>query len=319
MSVGGTSAINTTTITTSNVGGGTGNQTYTGPVTLGGANGTTIALSNAEGTVAFVSTVDSTTVGQQALSVSNNASFGGVVGGNTALSALSIGGTTAINTTAIMTSNAGGGTGNQTYAGAVTLGSAHGTTAALIAAGGTVAFGSTVNALTAGQQALSVSNNAIFGGVVGGNTALSALSIGGATAINTTAIMTSNVGGGTGNQTYTGAVTLGTGNGTTVALIATGGTVAFGSTVNAPTVGQQALTVSNGASLANKVGARTPIFTALALLVVLGMVAALFYPRDDAQKQRAAQAEAVRKAEQERASREKEDKARAKDSANRLQ
>ena len=48
MSVGGTSAINATAITTSNVGGGTGNQTYTGAVTLGGANGTTIALKNAE-------------------------------------------------------------------------------------------------------------------------------------------------------------------------------------------------------------------------------------------------------------------------------
>ena len=55
-----------------------------------------------------------------------------------------------------------------------------------------------------------------FNGAVGGAKALGALSVSGPTDLNTTTVATSNAGGGSGNQTYTGAVTLGTANGTTV-------------------------------------------------------------------------------------------------------
>jgi len=83
------------------------------------------------------------------------------------------------------------------------------TTVTLTSTGGTVSFGGTVNATTAGEQGLTVTGNASFGGIVGGGTALRALSVSGTTALNTTAVTTSDAGGGTGNQTYTGAVTAG--------------------------------------------------------------------------------------------------------------
>ncbi|MBI3506722.1 MAG: S-layer family protein, partial [Proteobacteria bacterium] len=260
INVGGTTTLATTTITTTNVAGGTGGQTYTGPVILGTPNGTTVTLTFTGGTVTFSKTVDATTAGQQSMAVSDNAVFQGVVGGATALGSLSVGGTTSISTTSIVTTNAGGGTGSQTYTGAVTLSTGNGTTVALTNTGGTAAFGNTVNAATVGQQALTVSNNATFANTVGATTALRGLSVGGTSGINTTSIATTNAGGGSGSQTYTGAVTLGgTGNGTTVALANTGGTVAFGSTVNAATVGQQALTVSNNATFANTVGVTTAL------------------------------------------------------------
>jgi hypothetical protein len=203
LTVGGASTINTTAITTAGI------QTYTGTVTLGTGNDTTVILTSTGGTVSFGGTVNATTTGEQGLTVTGNASFGRIVGGGTALRSLSVSGTTALNTTAITTSNAGGGTGDQTYTGAVTLGTGNDTTVILTSTGGTVSFGGTVNATTAGEQGLTVTGNANFGGIVGGGTALRSLSVSGTTALNTTAITTSNAGGGTGDQTYTGAVSAG--------------------------------------------------------------------------------------------------------------
>ena len=160
------------------------------------------------GDILFSGNVD----GAQNLSLTagtGSVTFDGLVGVTQALANLDVtAGTIHVNTTAITTSNAGGGTGNQTYTGAVTLGTGNDTTVTLTATGGTVSFGGTVDATTAGEQGLTVAGNASFGGVVGG-TALRALSVSGTTALNTTAVTTSNAGGGTGDQTYTGAVTAG--------------------------------------------------------------------------------------------------------------
>src|SRR5207245_8096278 len=94
--------------------------TYTAAATLGTANGTTVSLTDTGGTVAFGSTLDATTAGQQGLSISNNATFANTVG-TTALRSLSVGGTAGINTTSITTTKQAAGTGNQTYTGQVTL------------------------------------------------------------------------------------------------------------------------------------------------------------------------------------------------------
>ncbi len=120
---------------TNNGGGGmtvTGNLTTTGtqawdnPLTLASA----VTLSGT--TMSFASTVGNTT--SQTLTISGNASFGGIVGGGTGLASLSVSGTTAINTTAVTT------TGGQTYSSAVTLGAA----AVLTTGGGNILFSSTI-------------------------------------------------------------------------------------------------------------------------------------------------------------------------------
>jgi hypothetical protein len=171
LSVSGTTAINTATISSS------GAQTYSGAVALG--SGATLTTGS---TASFGSTIAG---GGNSLAVSGNAALNGAV---TGLSTLSISGTTAINTTTITSSGAQG------YSGAVTLGT--GTT---LTTGTTVTLGSTVSG--AGKS-LAVSGNAVFDGAV---TSLSTLSVSGTTAINTASITS------TGNQLYTGAVTLGAG------------------------------------------------------------------------------------------------------------
>jgi hypothetical protein len=192
LTVDGATTVNTTAITTAGI------QTYTGAVTLG--ENTTLNA-GAGNLVTFGSTVN----GAKTLAIAgtSNAQFDGIVGGSTALTSLTVGGASTINTTAITTA------GIQTYTGTVTLGTGNDTTVILTSTGGTVSFGGTVNATTAGEQGLTVTGNANFGGIVGGGTALRSLSVSGTTALNTTAITTSNAGGGTGDQTYTGAVSAG--------------------------------------------------------------------------------------------------------------
>ncbi len=237
LSVSGATAINTTAITTSTAGGGSGNQTFTGAVTLS----SDAALTGT--TVAFGSTVNGTGDGTESLTITGNASFAGIVGATHPLEALAVSGTTAIHTTAITTSSAGGGSGNQTYTGAVTLSS----DAALTA--GTVAFGSTVNGTGDGTESLTITGAASFAGVVGGTNPLEALSVSGATAINTSAITTSTAGGGTGNQAFAGLVTLG------ATTVLTGGTPVFLAGVDGATYGLTlnftGITDIDGAAFAN--------------------------------------------------------------------
>ena len=192
----------------------TGTQTYSGAVTLG-ATTTTMKGS----TVTFDSTVN----GAHALAVSGNASFGGVVGGSSALTTLSVTQATTINASAVTTSS------TQTYTGAVTL------AAATTLAGTTISFANTVN----GADALTVSGNASFGGVVGGTANLASLLVTGTSSITTTAITT------TGAQTYSGAVTLGSATANTATTLGStsGGAVTFGSTINSAASKTNSLTV----------------------------------------------------------------------------
>ncbi|MBL0718401.1 filamentous hemagglutinin N-terminal domain-containing protein [Piscinibacter sp. Jin2] len=194
----------------------TGNQTYTGAVTLGAD--TTLAVT--AGTVSFSSTVN----GAQALAVSGSTvDFNGAVGGVTPLTSLAL--------TAMSISLDGGAvstTGNQTYSGAVTLGA----NTTLSAGAGTVSFGSTVN----GARSLSVSAGTVdLNGIVGGGMALTSLALNAMTiSLDGSAITTS------GNQTYAGAVALGAD--TTLAATAPASTVSFGGTVD----GARSLSVSAG-------------------------------------------------------------------------
>ncbi|HTZ50569.1 MAG TPA: FlgD immunoglobulin-like domain containing protein, partial [Spirochaetia bacterium] len=194
----GTTAINGGAVTT------TGAQTYTGAVTLG-ANTT---LTGGAGQLVWIkSTLDGAHTFAVAVA---NAQFDGAVG-TTALTSLSVAGTTALNGGPITT------TGAQTYTGAATLGAA---TTLTSAAGQLVWFKSTLNG---GQTFAVVTANAQFDGAVGA-TALASLSAGGTTAINGGSVTT------TGAQTYTGAVTLGTNTTLTggAGAITTGGVTAAG-------------------------------------------------------------------------------------------
>ena len=205
LSVSGTSDIDTTAIKT------TGTQTYTGAVTLSASPTLTAGGSGVD----FVSTVD----GADTLTITGNAAFNGPVGSGTSLTGLSVSGTTNINTTAIKTAS-----GTQTYTGAVTL-----SASPTLTAGSTgVDFGSTVN----GGDALTITGNAAFNGLVGNSTNLTSLSVSGTSDIGTTGITT------TGTQTYTGAVTL------SASPVLTGDGLTFGSAVNSDSTAR-ALTIND--------------------------------------------------------------------------
>ena len=169
-----------------------GNQNYTGAVTLG-AN---TELESSSGNISFTSTVD----GANTLKLTSSAgtSFGGNVGASTSLTSLEVNGTSNINCTSITTS------GNQTYNNAVNL--ADGGTTAIT--GANVTFNNTVN----GNNSLTVTSSgdgkvAAFNGNVGATTSkeLTSITVNGNTKTCDTlhvSIITS------GNQTYNGTVTL---------------------------------------------------------------------------------------------------------------
>ncbi|GHV19571.1 hypothetical protein FACS189494_01530 [Spirochaetia bacterium] len=185
LSVSGTTAINTSTITT------TGAQTYTGAVTLG-ANATISA--NA---VTFGNTLD----GAQTLSITGDVTFDGPVGNSTQLTSLSVTGTSAINTDTVKAAT-------QTYTGAVTLGAnveLNGTTVTFLAAidgnGGNdlKITGNGVLADVDDVGALEITVNATINGDITNTTSI---------AVTGTSTIGADITT-TGAQTYTGAVTLG--------------------------------------------------------------------------------------------------------------
>ena len=228
-----------TNITTAN------NQTYNGTITLT-ANST---LTSTSGLIDFTNTVnDSTTAGTESLTVTGNAEFDNTVGSSLALSALSVSGTSIINTAVINTTNTQGGTGNQTYSGAVTLQ----TNTALTSSGGLIKFANTVNDITTpGSASLTLTGNGEFDNTVGNGVALSTLSVSGTTLINTAIINTTNANSGTGNQTYTGDTTLGT----NTTLTSTGGLIKFGNTVNDTiTAGTESLSLIGNGEIDGNVG-----------------------------------------------------------------
>ncbi|MDE1149843.1 MAG: filamentous hemagglutinin N-terminal domain-containing protein [Azospirillaceae bacterium] len=186
----------------------TGTQTYSDAATLGAD--TTLTGSTV--------TLNGTVNGAHTLAVTGNAAINGVVGGSTALTSLSVSGTTRINASGITT------TGTQTYTGAVTL------AANPTLTGSSVTFSGTLD----GYKVLAVVGNATFGGPVGGTTALSSLYVSGTAALNGGAIST------VGNQTFHGAVTLGAD--TTLATSLAGSVVSFSGTLN----GAHGLIINNG-------------------------------------------------------------------------
>ena len=164
LSVSGTSDVNTTGITT------TGNQGYTGAVTLG----STTTLTTGNSNVSFLSTVDAAAAGVQGLTVaagSGQVSFGDVTG-TTSLADITITGTGGITLRSVTT------TGTQGYTGAVTLGA----TATLSTTNSPVSFSATVDAGTAGVEGLTVTTGTgdiIVSGILGGTKNLSSVNMSG--------------------------------------------------------------------------------------------------------------------------------------------
>ena len=195
----------------------TGAQSYGEAATLSAA--TTLNAT----TASFGATLD----GAEALTVNGNAVFGAAVGGTTVLSSVAVSGGAAINGGTVTT------TGAQTYGNGSSLGANSTLTATL------VSFG-TLNDAAAGQQSLTVAGNALFGGAVGGTTALKTLSVSGTSTIDA-AVTT------VGTETYAGAVTLGG----DAALTTTNAAVGFGATVD----GGHGLTIGSGTGGVNFAGA----------------------------------------------------------------
>jgi hypothetical protein len=199
----GTTALNGGAVTTSK------DQTYGDPVTLG-AN--TTLTSTTSGNISLLA-VD----GAFGLTVNTagTTSFGGAIGGNTALTSL---------TTDAAGATTGGGTvtttGAQSYNDPVSL---LAVTTLTSTAAGNISFASTVNGPV--TLALNTAGTTTLGGAVGGSAALVSLTTDapGTTALNGGAVTTS------GSQTYNDAVTLGA----NTTLTATGlGSITFASTVN---------------------------------------------------------------------------------------
>ncbi len=221
LTVTGTSTINAATITT------TGNQTYTGAVTLG-AN--TILTSSGNGTV----TLGAVTGGANSLKINAGAASGSIVlNGVSGTSALVL-------TDKTLTLNGGTydvdggaaynfGSGPVLVNGTLTLGQDT-TFGPMTLTGAATLDGSAGHAVSLGTVDGSFdlavktgASTATLGGAIGATTALTSLSVTGPGTINGGAITTS------GNQTYTGAVTLGantvltsTGNGTATLGAVTG-------------------------------------------------------------------------------------------------
>ncbi|MDR2942210.1 MAG: hypothetical protein LBV17_06440 [Treponema sp.] len=181
LSVSGTTTINTNITTT-----GTGGQTYTGAVTLGGTG--TKMLQGA------IVTLGAITGNGNSLTITGS----GVLSGGSGINVLSVSGTTTINGDITTT-------GAQTYTGAVTLGD----TATLT--GTTVTLGN----ITGANHSLTIAGN----GTLSGASGIVDLSVNGNLTLNTNALSsaTVNVTGTsaistnittTGNQTYTGDITL---------------------------------------------------------------------------------------------------------------
>ena len=216
LSVSGTTGINTSNITSS------GTQTYADAVTIGENTNLTA------GKVTFDTTVDSVADGDKTLTVTGDAIFTGAVGEGTTgsttkgkLGSLHVTGTSAIDGGKITT------TGTQTYDDALILGADTALTGSTVTTKGTVSGDATAS--------LNITGNAVFGDAEADSvTGLTTLSVSGATTINTSEITTS------GNQTYTGAVTLGADSDLT-----SGSAINFGGTVDSDAVTARSLRLTS--------------------------------------------------------------------------
>lgn len=177
----GTTFLNTSVITS-------GSQTYGRPVILGGP----ATLTSLTAGIAFSSSVD----GAQSLTLNapGTSSFGGLVGGTTALTSLTVGGGGTVN----IASNLVTTTGSQNYDENVDLknpGETGPINITLTSLGGAnITFGGTINVNGPSDVGLTVntSGNTTFNGIIGGNAELYSLatSPAGSVTINTTSIGT---------------------------------------------------------------------------------------------------------------------------------
>jgi autotransporter-associated beta strand protein len=221
------------------VGANTANAVHTSLVNLGGAvtlrNDTTFNLTTAD--LTFDSTIDDITAGTDALTIlgSRVLTLNGAVGGGTALARVNDSAATHLNGGVVVT------TGDQVYGGAVTVGADTTLTAS------SVTFGGTVDDSGFNSHALTVSGAATFGGVVGGAAGvneLRSLHVTGASALNTTAVMTG------GAQNYDGVATLGSD------ITLKGSNLTFGATLDSLDSTAHALTLnaSGNVNLSGTVG-----------------------------------------------------------------
>ncbi|WP_035707127.1 filamentous hemagglutinin N-terminal domain-containing protein [Niveispirillum irakense] len=192
-----------------------GTQTYGGAVTLGNSIGL------AGGAVRFTGAVD----GARTLSITGPVSFGAAVGANTALAGLHAIGASTLNGGTVTT------TGNQTYAGAVTLG------AATLLSGGAVDLQGTVT----GPVALTVNSAGLTR--LGGSVNVASLTTDAAGSLNLTggAITTS------GAQTYGERAMVGADTVLTGTLV----------TLSGGAEGAQTLTITGNAALGGTVAAKS--------------------------------------------------------------
>jgi hypothetical protein len=218
---------------------GTAGQLYGGPVTVGSGTVTAVTLdAGAAGGVQFTQAVNGFANDANSLTVNAGSAtaptrFDGAVGATLRLANLT---TDAAGTTRIAGNVSTGA--NQVFGDAVTVAA---TAALFFSNGGRVEFGGTLNALTAGSQAVVVNTSGVtrFGGAVGGTAALQS--------VTTDAVGTTELAAGvttTGSQTYGDPVTV---SGAEVKLASTAsGAVAFGGAVTAAAAGTTALSVNTG-------------------------------------------------------------------------
>ena len=264
--VGGTNALSSLNLTGSSVlklgvnVTTTGNQTYAGAVVLN--NAVILDSSAGNGNVSFGSTLDSDNAARNVTIAagSGNVGFGGAVGGGNALASMAVTGGN-ITLGGNVTTNT-----NQTYTGKVILGAND--TLDSSAAGGNIAFSSTVDATTAGTQSLTLAagtGNVAFGGAVGATNRLASLT---ATGGNVT------IGGNvttSGNQAYSGAVVLSAAD--TLDSSNSNGNISFTSSVDSDGTAR-ALTITSGTGNVT-FGAAEGLLGSLSSLVVTGSTISL--------------------------------------------
>ena len=264
--VGGTNALSSLNLTGSSVlklgvnVTTTGNQTYAGAVVLN--NAVILDSSAGNGNVSFGSTLDSDNAARNVTIAagSGNVGFGGAVGGGNALASMAVTGGN-ITLGGNVTTNT-----NQTYTGKVIL--VANDTLDSSAAGGNIAFSSTVDATTAGTQSLTLAagtGNVAFGGAVGATNRLASLT---ATGGNVT------IGGNvttSGNQAYSGAVVLSAAD--TLDSSNSNGNISFTSSVDSDGTAR-ALTITSGTGNVT-FGAAEGLLGSLSSLVVTGSTISL--------------------------------------------
>ena len=169
-----------------------GTQTYTGPAVIGGND----TLTTTNSAVDFTSTVNGGTSNTHSLTVSAGSgliTFGGTVGGVTALASLAATSTADIDINGSVTTG-----GTQTYTGPVVIGGND----TLTTTNSAVDFTTTVDDSTSNTHSLTVSAASgliTFGSTVGGGTKLASLSATSTTDIDLYGSVTTG-----GTQTYTG-------------------------------------------------------------------------------------------------------------------